>query len=56
MKNKRIGGFFVKLEKIGERSCGIVYKAMDKINGKLVTLKKSDLIHDSSTLIYQFFN
>ena len=40
MGNKRIEGFFVKLEKIDERSYGIVYKAMDKINGKFVTLKK----------------
>lgn len=31
---------FHKIEKIGEGTYGIVYKAMDKMTGKMVALKK----------------
>ena len=31
---------FCKLEKIGEGTYGIVYKAKDKVTGKYVALKK----------------
>lgn len=31
---------FVKIEKIGEGTYGVVYKARNKVTGKLVALKK----------------
>jgi len=37
---KKIEENFNKIEKIGEGSYGIVYKAKDKTNGQLVALKK----------------
>jgi cyclin-dependent kinase len=37
---------YQKLEKIGEGTYGVVYKARDKLTGKMVALKKIRLEHE----------
>jgi serine/threonine protein kinase len=37
---------YVKLEKIGEGTYGVVFKARDKITGRLMALKKIRLEHE----------
>ena len=55
---------YMKLEKIGEGTYGVVYKAKDRVTGEVVALKKirldaedegipSTAIRTRSTLIYQ---
>ena len=50
---------FHKIEKIGEGTYGIVYKALDKVTGKMVALKKIRLdtyVTHSRRQTYYFSN
>jgi len=46
LEDKNFMEKFQKLEKIGEGTYGVVYKAKDKYTGELVALKKIRLEHE----------